>query len=340
MATFDVVTIGGAVRDITFYTSQGKVFATPDDLTAQKLLAFEYGAKIYAQRAHYELGGGALNAAVSLSRLRLKTAALVRLGNDQDAADVRLRFKREQVCPDFIQVDPKAHTGFSLIVALDKREHEHVAFLYRGANENLTAPLGSLKQSTIGWLYLTALSGPRWPGALKQFFQIAKSKQRNTKIVWNPGSSQLQAGRRNLDFCLRHTDVLILNKDEAIELVLSGITVGRRNPSYLNRPLYLLNILKEWGPKVVIITDGTKGAWAYDGARIHHQHAVPVKRIADTTGVGDAFGSGFLAGFVNTKGDSKQALRWGVQNAGSVCTQVGAQNGLLTLRELKGKIKL
>ena len=161
MATFDVVTIGGAVRDITFYTTQGKVFATPDDLTAQKMLAFEYGAKIYAQRAHYELGGGALNAAVSLSRLRLKTAALVRLGNDQDAADVRLRFKREQVCPDFIQVDPKAHTGFSLIVALDKREHEHVAFLYRGANENLTAPLGFEPLVNSGYIIKASNVVPR-----------------------------------------------------------------------------------------------------------------------------------------------------------------------------------
>src|SRR3989344_7762276 len=129
MTNFDVITTGGAVRDITFYTSQGKIFATPDDLTAQKMLAFEYGAKIYAQRIHYELGGGAANAAVSFARLQLKTAALVRLGDDQDAADVRLRFKRERVNTDLIQVDREAHTGFSLLVTLDKREHEQVAFL-------------------------------------------------------------------------------------------------------------------------------------------------------------------------------------------------------------------
>lgn len=335
MTKFDVITIGGAVRDITLYTNQGKIFATPEDLTAQKMLAFEFGAKINAQKAYYNLGGGAANTAIALARLQFKTAAIVRLGKDQDAFDIRGRFRKEKVNTSFIQIDPKEHTGFSFILGLEKKEHEHIAFLCRGANNNLTVPTKQLPWLQTDWLYVTSLSGNRWAKTLRSFYEFAKDKKRNIKIVWNPGNTQLQTGKKGLSSYLKQTEILILNKDEAIELVLSGLKIGRRDPSYLNRPLYLLNILKEWGPKIVLITAGKKGAWAYDGSKIFYQKSKSPKKTVDTTGVGDAFGSSFLAGYIATRGDLNQALKWGITNASSVCTQVGAQNGLLKLDELK-----
>ena len=44
---YDIITIGGATRDITFLTDKGKVIETPENLTEQALLCFEHGAKIY-----------------------------------------------------------------------------------------------------------------------------------------------------------------------------------------------------------------------------------------------------------------------------------------------------
>ena len=43
---YDIITIGGATEDITFYTSEGVLINNKKDLTNQKLLAFEYGAKV------------------------------------------------------------------------------------------------------------------------------------------------------------------------------------------------------------------------------------------------------------------------------------------------------
>ena len=130
---------------------------------------------------------------------------------------------------------------------------------------------------------------------------------------------------------------MILNKDEAIELALSGIKLGRKNPNHLNRPIYLLNILQEWGPKIVVITDGKKGAWAYDGKKIYYQKIFKA-RVADTTGVGDSFGSAFLAGLMAEKNNISRALKWGMINSASVLTKVGAQNGLLTRKKLTEKL--
>jgi len=332
---YDVITIGGAVKDITFYTSQGRVFSTPQNLTAQKMLAFEYGAKINTKEIFLGLGGGAANAAVGLSRLGLKTAIATKIGKDENGKEIINKLKTEKVSTNFIQTDQKISTGFSFILATSKIEKEHVAFLYRGATEKFDLTSKKLSQLNTNWLYITSMYGKNWLRNIKLIFNLAKKK--NSKIFWNPGNLQLQGGKRLLAPFLKKTNILMLNKDEAIELVLSGIKLGRKNPNHLNRPLYLLNILHEWGPKTIIITDGKKGAWVYDGKKVYQQKSLKPK-VTDTTGVGDAFGSSFLAGLVLEKGNIKKALKWGIINAASVTTKVGAQNGLLNHKKLKAKI--
>ena len=331
MKKVDVVTIGGAVRDITFYTDAVKIVSTPQNLTSQRLLTVEYGTKVYPTESYFNLGGGAANSAIAFARLGFKTTAVVRLGKDEDAHDIFCRFQAEGIDTDFLQYDSRNHTGISFIISRSKKDRDYTAFVNRGANNHLALPKDLSKQLAGRWVYLTSLGGPNWPQALTQVFNYSQTT--GAKIAWNPGQMQIQAGKKKLEKFLAQTDVLILNKDEAIELVLSGVRTGRQNPTHLNRPVYLLNILKEWGPKIVIITGGRKGAWAFDGKQIIFQKGRHVKTV-DTTGVGDAFGSTVVVGLTLTK-DLKRALRWAAVNAASVCTHVGAQHGLLTINDLK-----
>ena len=336
MPKYDITTIGGAVKDTTFYTDKGRVFATPNNLTAQRMLAFEYGAKITPKEAYSGLGGGAANTAVSLSRLGFKVAIIAKIGNDEVGQEILAKLKKEGIETKYIQIDNKNYTGFSLILATDKKEREHVIFTCRGSNESLVINPKQISNLNSNWFYITSLCGKDWPKSLKLIFDLAASKK--IKIVWNPGGLQLQSGKRVLTNFLKQTQILILNKDEAIELALSGIKLGRKNPNYLNRPLYLLNILREWGPKMIVITEGKKGAWVYDGKKIYHQKAFKAKTI-NTTGVGDSFGSAFLAGLIVNKNDINKALKWGMIDSASVTTKVGAQDGLLSRKELLNKIK-
>ena len=55
---YDMITIGGATEDITFYTAEGLLINNKKDLTKQKLLAFEYGAKIKIDKSFSGFGGG------------------------------------------------------------------------------------------------------------------------------------------------------------------------------------------------------------------------------------------------------------------------------------------
>ncbi len=331
MPSFDIITMGSAVRDTTLFTGKGKIIETPEDLTSQKLLAFEYGAKIHVDKAEVTLGGGGANTAVNLARLGYKVAAFVGVGDDQDGREVINAFDQNNVSLDYVQVKKKVKTGFSSILLSDKKEKDRIIFSYMGANEHIHLKQKDAKEMKAKWVYLASLCGHQCLDNLRNIFTLAHKKM--SSIAWNPGSIQLRSGKKVLEPYLKATKILMLNKDEAIELVLSGIKMGRKNPRQLNKPVYLLNILHEWGPEVVVITNGKNGAWAYDGKKVYRQK-IKRSKVVDTTGVGDAFNSTFLAGYIENNGDITAALKWASINAASVVTKVGAQNGLLTKKEL------
>lgn len=335
MSTVDILTIGSVLRDVTVTTTAGRVWRTPGDLTAQRILGFEYGAKIAVDTLSASCGGGAANVAVNAASLGLRVALFARLGDDAEGAHLRAHLVRRGVGVGALQTDARWPTGSSFLVCVGKSEHDHVAFVFRGANDRLVVDDAALKGLRARWVYLTAQSGPRWGSNLRNAFACAR--RIGAQVAFNPGAAQLAEGRRGLERALQQTQVLLLNKDEAIELALSGIRLGKRHPGFLNKPVYLLNILSEWGPKVVVITDGERGAHAIANGSVVHVPAVR-RRVVDTTGVGDAFGAAFLAGYLHD-GDLKHALQWGAHNAASVLTKIGAQAGILTRGQLLESVR-
>lgn len=332
---FDVVSIGGIVRDITFYTDKGRIIKTPDNLTAQKMIAFEYGAKINIFNTNYALGGGASNTAHVFSLLGLNTGIIARIGKDIEGESMIKKSKEDGVSVEAIQIDSALHTGFSLILCSSRKEHDHVVYTYRGANENLDIDEKILHTMDAKWYFISSMCGNNWLKTMKNI--IAYAKKKNIMIAWNPGNLQLQAGRKNIEKILKNVDVLFLNKDEAIELVLSGVKIGKRDPAFLNKTLYLLHILNEWGPKTVVITEGKKGAYALRDDKVYKAKSVK-KKVVDTTGVGDTFGASFVTSLIEEPRNIERALRWGVVNSAYNLTKVGAQEGILTRQELLEKV--
>ncbi len=330
---FNVLTIGGATRDIIFVTDKGKIISTPQNLTEQKLLAFEYGAKIKSDQVYFSSGGGACNAAVSLSRLGIKTAALLRIGNDQNGTEIKNNLLKEKVETKFIQEDKKTGTSVSFIV-VDKKSGDRVIFNWRGANKKLNTPTISpfaKGRKRGGWIYLTSLSGD-WEKSLAKINNFVKKNK--IRLAFNPGSTQIKAGRKKLLEILKSTEILLLNRDEAIELALSDKKQKNKN---FNDPASLIKIIREWGPKIVIVTQGLSGAWVGDKENIYYARATSKKRI-DTTGAGDAFGSGFLGGFILSGENIKESLKYAIINSGNVVGHYGAQDGLLTLAKIKSQL--
>jgi len=336
---FDVITIGGATRDIIFVTNLARLIKGKR-LTEQMLLGFEYGAKIKGNVVYFALGGGANNVSVGLSRLGLKTAACACVGKDTDGLNIWGNLEAEKVDTILVQQSENLRTGFSFIVT-HKKSREHVIFAFTGANQELKLvhppkfSEGKLGRAGYNpqiadtkWMYVTSLAG-RWQKNLAEIVKIVK--ENNINLGFNPGVKQLKTGWKGLKKILEVTKILALNQDEAIELVLSHENLSSQEPKNL------IKTLLGWGPKIVIVTQGKDGAYVGDKESIYHSPASSPERV-DTTGAGDSFGSGFLGGYIAT-GDIKEALKWGIANSGNVVGFYGAQEKLLTKKETKKKIK-
>jgi ribokinase len=320
---YDILTIGGIMRDVIFLTKEGLIIENPQNPLCQRLLSFELGAKIYVNQVHFEAGGGASNTAVGFSRLGLKTAIMGRVGQDREGEELIKGLKKEKVDTRWIQIDKKFSTGFAAILALSHRKRAHAIFAYRGSNDNLVLKINKEEVKKAKWIYLSSLSSPIWEKFLKDAFSFKTGK---IKLAWNPSNVQLKAGWKSLDKYLRKTDVLILNDDEARELVLSKTRI--KNLSNKN----LLQHLFQMGPQISIITAGKKGAYAYNG-KMYYQKPAPAK-VIHATGAGDSFSAGFISSLFYCPQDIQRALKWGVTNSASVIDHVGAQKGLLNKNQI------
>lgn len=333
---YDFITIGGATRDVSFFTDQGVLLDNRRDILRQQLLAFEYGAKIKVDKFHYSFGGGAANAAVCLSNFGFKTACLTSIGDDETGSSIIENLKNKKIDIRLVRQVKNMESGTSFILV--SPAGERIIFGSRGANRNMeidNRQLAALAKADN--INISSLSG-KWENNLKKIFSIFDNPKRRKflpKIYWNPGSSQYKAGLKKLQPFLRHVAVLSLNKDEAIELVMSSSAHRNLTRTALNNTDNLLKIIKSFGPEIVVITMGADGVKAFDGQKIYFQKIKKEKKRVDTTGVGDVFNSTLSAGLVLFDGDIKRALLLGTKNAAAKVANLGAQNGLLKLKDLK-----
>lgn len=324
---YDFITIGGATEDITIYTNEGRLIDNRRDLTRQRLLGFEFGAKIEVEKSFSSFGGGAANTAVNFSRLGFNTATFIYVGDDERSKRIIENFRKQRVKTNLIKKIKKTNTGFSFVLV--GPGNEHILFSERAANSLLSINKSDLsKFKNVKWIYISSLSG-NWREVLKKIYSIE-----NVNIAWNPGGAQLKAGASVLKKFIKQTKVFCLNKDEAIELVLSDQKYKKKTKKFFNNARNLERVIKSWGAEIVVVTKGKYGADVYDGECFYHQNIIKEKKRIDTTGVGDAFNSSFVAGLELYKGDIKKAMKLGLKNTASVIAEQGAQNGLLSKKDI------
>lgn len=316
---YDVITIGGATEDL-FFTVDDYTFVTQTEQgLTQKLLAFEYGSKVGVPDVTTAYGGGASNVAVQLARLGFKVAMIGTVGRDRRGWGIVHNLEKHKVVIRHLHKNEKVSSGVSFI--LIQTGHDHIIFTHRGANDFLTIDSKARRDiKKAKGVYLTSLSG-NWKKILPTIFSASQN------VFWNPGRQQISAGLRFLTPYLKQTRILMCNKEEALDLVNSSNHSAKKITDLRSA----LKILKQSVIGCVVITNGDKGAMAYDGKTYYSQKVVKVKKVVDTTGVGDAFGASFLTGVKKHNGDIKAALQLAAKNSALVVGEIGAQTSLQKL---------
>ncbi|HPN55107.1 MAG TPA: carbohydrate kinase family protein [Candidatus Moranbacteria bacterium] len=324
-----VLCIGSATKDIFFPTNGGIVIDTPEDILSQKKIEFELGAKYQIERRHETLGGCVVNVASGLVKLGENADCYAGIGEDECGEWIKKNIAKEGIGTDKILVVENTLSDLSAIV-VDANSGERVIFSNHRACKKFS--IEEDKLDGYEWIFVGDLSG-EWREVLKII--LKKIEGKSVKIAFNPRQQMIHDDMENVSSMIAKTEVLFMNKDEALETVTN--MQGNFSREELNDESFLVKKIKELGVGIVVLTDGIRGAWGYDGEKVLHVDAILQKKVVDTTGAGDAFASAFLAAYIKEK-SLDEALKWGILNSSHSITEYGGQKGLLTEKQIEEAI--
>ncbi len=336
---FDVITIGSATLDAFIETDAANIVSVCSKDNKREFMAYPYGAKIEIDNFEFETGGGGINTATNFSQLGLKTSTIVKIGDDIQSGKIINVLKNAKVDLSNIVKSQVYKTGFSII--LTSFQGDRTVLAHRGANANFELAdinFDAIKNSK--WLYLAPLNG----ASTKVLDKVAAfAEENNVNLAINLGTSSIKQGRDNLRSVLQTAEVVILNKDEASMLTGIEVRPDTKHEKYSKAVIHpdIMIMLKEISSsksKIIIITDGKHGAYAYDGEKFFQCGEFPAS-VVSTLGAGDAFSSTFVASFEKTNGDVEKSLKYASVAAASVVEHFGAQNGFLSFEDIEKKLE-
>jgi sugar/nucleoside kinase (ribokinase family) len=281
------------------------------------LIAFSYGDKIPVKNLEFSIGGNAANNAIGITRLGVSAGIVLTLGQDGVGDMIVNKLKDETVDVTYVIQQPSTSSNYSSII---NYSGERTIFVYH-APRSYEFPV---HLPVPPWAYLTSMGESFRPFYIHMVEYLQKNPQ--IKLAFNPGSWQMRADFNDIKDVMSLTYILFVNRKEAEKLTQFGDSVGKERD--------ILIALSKLGPKVCVITDGSKGSFAYDSlnGKFVKAGVLPVDAY-ERTGAGDAFGAGTLAALIHGK-TLEEALLWGTCNSASVIGYTGSQKGLLKMEEM------
>jgi sugar/nucleoside kinase (ribokinase family) len=318
----DIISIGDVVIDDFIQLAEDQAWSYVDE-HGKKVLAMEFGTKLpFDDREVVYAVGNASNAAVAFTKLGLETGFATNVGDDQYGRDIITTLKHHGVNTHLVRVNPHMNSNYHFVL---RHQAERTILIKH-------------KKYPYEWPKLHGVEVPRWlyfssvsEHALPYHDKICDWLDDNpdVKVAFQPGTFQMSVGAERLKRVYEKTEVLILNREEAV-------TVGGGNHDDVHD---LINKLHELGPKVVVVTDGPDGAYVSDGENRLKMPMYPdVAEPVDRTGAGDAFASTFVAELA--RGNNLEgAVQKAPINSMYVCQKVGAQAGLLSESQIDDYLK-
>lgn len=320
----DIIAIGSATRD-NFLRGKYKL-ADDKESPSGKSYLLPYGEKLGVDYFYSTIGGNSANASITFARHGFKTACVAKVGKDLAAEEFLKQLKKDGVKTKLVLQTDEKPTAYSVLLLSE--EGDRTILSYHGASdtfkfEDLTAGRQGLKLRKLKaqWWYLS-LAGES-DAMFKPLLDFARENK--IKVAFNPSGHHLKHKRQEILDSLKDLAFLVLNTGEAAELV--GIPFEKEKEVFKK--------LDELTPGIVAVTDGPKGVTVSDGKNLYKAGIFKEQRVADRTGAGDSFGSGFVARLAlypipYTLDAIKEAIRFASANATSVVERVGATEGILT----------
>jgi len=306
---FDVITIGTATQDVFLQSEAFHLMYSPK--LKRMCEYFPLGQKINIERIDFATGGGATNAAATFKNLGFRVGIIAKVGDDTAGREVLSDLRIRKVSMKFVVRSPHSSTGYSAILLTP--HGDRTALVYRGVSSGFTSADIPWHAFRSRWLFVTSLAGDL--KLLKRIFKTARAQ--GTQVAFNPGVGELRFGIDKVRAYCGAANVLIINRDEASLLAGGAQDI-----------IKIRHALRAHFQSPVVVTDGERGAYYWDP---HRFYFIPTRRVTvvNSTGAGDAFGSGFISGILRWQ-DPVRALQLATLNALGTIRLMGAKKGLLT----------
>lgn len=298
---YDIVSIGTMAYDMILYPVDESVFSRDTTLL---------------EDVGVSPGGAAVIQTVTAARLGCRTAAVGRLCRDRFSDYIVDEFEKAGV--DISNVKRTDEDTMSLTFALVRPDGDRHFLGQAGSNNQSLCiddiDLDIVRQASVvsygSFFFLKGLDSDGAP----TIFQTAKDAGAVT--VADCANDSFSQGREIVYRCLPLIDYFIPSYVEA---------------AYLTRekePSKMASVFLGKGCRNVIIKLGKEGCYVTDGRREKILPAARQKDVADTTGAGDSFVGGFMAGLTAEKMDLWHAARYAAGVAGVSVTKKGALTAL------------
>ncbi len=329
---FDFIAIGDMVIDAFIRLNEDSKAHIIEKDNGAKEIALPFGDKIQFEFAEEVVAvGNSANAAVSASRLGLRSGLVVNIGKDHDGQNCLAELERQNISTTFVKVHEGKKTNYHYVLWY---KDERTILIKHELFDYTLPDIGEPK-----CIYLSSVSENALP--FHDTLATYLEEKPEVKLVFQPGTFQMKWGTDALKRIYQRTDIFFCNLEEA-ERILNIKKDTLENNHSAAHIKSLLDGIRALGPKLPIITDGPNGAYTYpsdrestlDYDRVIHLDIYPdIAPPYERTGAGDAFASTFSAAYLlgNTVED---ALKWASINSMNVCQHVGAQKGLLKKEDI------
>ncbi len=271
-------------------------------------------------------GGSAANTAVGAANLRVRAAFIGKVRNDE----VGGFFAHDLRATGVHFATPAAGEGpaTALSYILVTPDGQRTMNTYLGACQNLT--VGDVDEALVRASGIVYLEGYLWdpPAAKEAFLKASEIAHAAGRKVALSLSDSFCVGRYRDEFLdlirSRKVDVVFSNESELLALY---------ETADFGAALAALRA----DCSLAAVTRGADGAVVVEPSGLRAVSAFPIENLVDSTGAGDLFASGFLAGLARGR-DAADCARLGTLAAAEIIGHVGARPlaDLATLADAEG----
>ncbi len=311
----DVLAIGNAIVDVIASADDAFIAAEGLPKGSMRLIDAEEATRLYDHMgpAREISGGSAANTVAGIAMLGGRTGFIGQVAEDQLGEVFRHDIRAIGVEFETPAADLGAPTARCLILVTPDAQRTMNTFL--GASQFL--PAGALDPKQVEDAAILYLEGYLWDpeeprAAMQRAIEIARGAGRKVAFTLSDTFcisrhrdgflGLIDGGQIDILFA-NETEILALAGEEDFDAAISAVQA--KVPT-------------------LVVTRSERGAIAVQGGNRVEVGAEPIDRVVDTTGAGDLFAAGFLAG--QAQGRSlEQSLRMGAIAAAEVISHYGAR---------------